>query len=425
MTDTTTALPATAPVAPATPATPAAPADVLKPPVVTWLLLAGMIALALATTDEVVDETAVCGGALWAGEWWRLLNACVVHLGVTHIALNSLALYFLGTRLEPALGPIRMLVIFVVCGVAGSATGATFHDALMVGASGALFGMLAVYLVCARLVEGSWRKLLAQPAMQVILALAIGVNVLAFWMPIGVGGHVGGFVAGLVYAWARIVAYRRPRVRRIRTAIGVAGLALIVAVSMIRFPGEQSAAWASVLVQRVQREATHTHNHESVAGAAAMLAKLDEAAQFAPPSARVEAFRAELLIRLGRFADARDAAQRALEATPGLVEALEALAKAQRGLHDEPGMVATLTELARLGNQTDWRHAWNLAATLQRRLAAYADDDEWPVSELQALREAWRIAAVHAATPADERDRAYRAVKQLDEVIADLNSRLH
>src|SRR5262249_34164631 len=72
------------------------------------------------------------------GEWWRLFTAAFLHYGPVHLALNMLALWWLGTPVEAALGRARYILLYVVAGLAGS-TGALLinPDSITVGASGA------------------------------------------------------------------------------------------------------------------------------------------------------------------------------------------------------------------------------------------------------------------------------------------------
>src|SRR5262249_9528326 len=83
---------------------------------------------------------------LQRGQWWRLLSCCFVHLGLMHLIMNMLGLYWIGPLLERMWGSWRFLTIYLISGLAGSCamsvslvlspitTGA--------GASGALWGMM-------------------------------------------------------------------------------------------------------------------------------------------------------------------------------------------------------------------------------------------------------------------------------------------
>lgn len=100
---------------------------------------------------------------VWLGEWWRLLSATFLHFGATHLAMNMLGLYFLGTYVELALGMRRFMTIYLVSGVGSmlvttlltlsmeSGTGVR----LVVGASGAVMGLMGA--IAAIFLQG-WRQ---------------------------------------------------------------------------------------------------------------------------------------------------------------------------------------------------------------------------------------------------------------------------
>ena len=100
---------------------------------------------------------------VWLGEWWRLLSATFLHFGATHLAMNMLGLYFLGTYVEFALGMRRFIAIYLASGVGSmlvttlltismeSETGVR----LVVGASGAVMGLMGA--IAAIFLQG-WRQ---------------------------------------------------------------------------------------------------------------------------------------------------------------------------------------------------------------------------------------------------------------------------
>jgi membrane associated rhomboid family serine protease len=120
------------------------------------------------------------------GEWWRLLTAAFLHYGPIHLAMNMLSLWWIGRPLEYALGPFRYALLYVVAGLAGSAGALLLDpDKAVVGASGAIFGILGAALILERqqtyVLGGSAITLLA-----VNLAFTFAVP------GISIGGHLGG-----------------------------------------------------------------------------------------------------------------------------------------------------------------------------------------------------------------------------------------
>jgi membrane associated rhomboid family serine protease len=177
-------------------------------PMLTYVLI-GIIALvqlgamasgANATGSEfggsdLISDGAVSRPAVADGEIWRLLTSGFLHAGLLHLAFNGFALYVLGTMLEPAIGRLRFAIIFFVSLLAGS-FGALLVEpqALTVGASGAIFGLMGAAIVF-------MRNRGINP-MESGLGLWLGINlVFTFAIPgISIGGHIGGLVGGALAA---------------------------------------------------------------------------------------------------------------------------------------------------------------------------------------------------------------------------------
>ena len=130
-------------------------------------------------------------------EYWRLVTSGFLHSGILHIGFNMYMLYWLGTMLEPSLGHARFLSLYFASLLAGS-FGALLLDpnAVTVGASGAVFGLMGAAFVLQR-ARGI-------DPMQTGLGPIIIINlVLGFVIPnVSVGGHLGGLVGGVLCAFA-------------------------------------------------------------------------------------------------------------------------------------------------------------------------------------------------------------------------------
>ena len=77
------------------------------------------------------------------GDYWRLITAGFLHAGPFHLLTNMLALWILGSLLEPALGKWRFGLVYFVSLLCGSFGALLLSpDSLTVGASGAVFGLM-------------------------------------------------------------------------------------------------------------------------------------------------------------------------------------------------------------------------------------------------------------------------------------------
>jgi membrane associated rhomboid family serine protease len=162
------------------------------------------------------------------GEWWRLITSAFLHGSIIHLGFNMLLLYWIGGPIEEAIGRVRFLILYLVSGLAGAAGALILSDAnaITVGASGAIFGLLGAALVF----ERQRTLVLGGSALSIIV-----VNlVLTFAVPnISIGGHIGGLIGGALggLALSRFgrahVVYGRPGVVGFAALIGV-GLASVL-----------------------------------------------------------------------------------------------------------------------------------------------------------------------------------------------------
>jgi membrane associated rhomboid family serine protease len=136
-----------------------------------------------------------------------LITSMFLHGGWLHLGSNMLFLWIFGDNVEDAFGHVLYLVFYLVCGIAASLaqvlvdTGSTIPG---VGASGAIAGVLAAYIVLfgGRPVRVLMQGVLTNVPSYVMIGLWIVTQLVA-----GFGGqsdgvaywaHIGGFIAGLV-----------------------------------------------------------------------------------------------------------------------------------------------------------------------------------------------------------------------------------
>ena len=80
-------------------------------------------------------------------EVWRLLSSTILHAGLVHFFVNSLALWFVGKAIETTHGLIAASILFIVPAVGGTILSAIFlPEYITVGASGGIFGYIGACL---------------------------------------------------------------------------------------------------------------------------------------------------------------------------------------------------------------------------------------------------------------------------------------
>jgi membrane associated rhomboid family serine protease len=185
-----------------------------------------------APGGQLFFDGALIGAAIdQNGEWYRLVTAMFLHASFIHLLFNMLALYWLGSVVEQAIGTGRFLLVYFVAGIAGSAVALVFTGpiAVTVGASGAIYGIMGALLILEYLTTGSF-------AGQAMGLIALNLA-LTFAIPnISIGGHLGGLVGGTAATYA-LAHFRYNRNRWLGPALGVGIGVLAVVVAVVRVSG--------------------------------------------------------------------------------------------------------------------------------------------------------------------------------------------
>src|SRR4051794_10979989 len=195
-------------------------------PVVTTALIAInlLIYFGSATNGRINLDFGLYGPAVANGDWYRLVTAGFLHASIIHVGFNMYILWFLGNLLEPALGPVRFFALYMASLLAGSFGALLLSpNALTVGASGAIFGLMGAAFVMQR-ARG------IDPMQGGIGPLIVLNLVLSFVLSnVSIGGHLGGLIGGALAGWLIDQAQDRRRGVALPVAACVAVGAVAVA----------------------------------------------------------------------------------------------------------------------------------------------------------------------------------------------------
>lgn len=184
--------------------------------------------------DSILFRGGLAGPLVADGDWYRILTAGFLHdnrlpLGLLHIGFNMYFLYYLGSLLEPGLGRLTFVVAFFVSLLGGSFGALLLSpDKLTVGASGAVFGLMAVALM-----EMRSRGI---PPFQTDLGTILILNLVitfGFSSFISVGGHLGGLAAGGAVGYLLFEVARGHRSRRLPVLGAMVALGAALAVASL------------------------------------------------------------------------------------------------------------------------------------------------------------------------------------------------
>lgn len=161
----------------------------------------------------------VAHGAMYAplvlgnGEYYRLFTSVFMHFGINHIMNNMLILFILGDNLERALGHVKYLFFYLVCGVGANVVSMLvnlreYRNVVSAGASGAIFGVIggllyAVIVNRGRLEDLSTRQLVVM----IVCSLYFGLTSTG----VDNAAHIAGLLIGIIMG---ILLYRKPKKRR-------------------------------------------------------------------------------------------------------------------------------------------------------------------------------------------------------------------
>jgi membrane associated rhomboid family serine protease len=178
--------------------------------------------IARGVNGSVAQDGWLIAPGIADGEWWRIVTSAFLHGGLFHLFVNMLSLWILGSILEPRIGALRFVLIYlaaVVCGSFGATLLTPFSPT--VGASGGVFGLMAAILVL------QWQQ-------RTTIAGDIGIwlilnLVITFTLPnISIGGHIGGIVGGAAAAFLLSALSGGRMGRRLSPASVVAAVGVIV-----------------------------------------------------------------------------------------------------------------------------------------------------------------------------------------------------
>ncbi|KAF2005567.1 rhomboid-domain-containing protein [Amniculicola lignicola CBS 123094] len=190
-------------------------------------------------------------------QWFRFILPIFLHAGIIHIGFNMLLQWTLGRDMEKEIGSLRFLIIYFSAGIFGFVLGGNYAapNNPSVGASGSLFGILALVLLDL-LYTWKTRRSPVKDLLFILLDMAIAF-VLGLLPGLDNFSHIGGFLMGFVLG---ICLLRSPQALRERIGVdeppyttvqtsetpaaGVAGLSKFAKSPVGFFKGRKPLWWA-------------------------------------------------------------------------------------------------------------------------------------------------------------------------------------
>jgi rhomboid protease GluP len=215
------------------------------------------------------------GSVLINDQWWRIMTAMFVHVGILHLATNMWCLWNLGLLAEPLMGSFGVVAAYVLTGAAGNLLSTLwngFHynaaaisqqvphrsfDALSyfppgVGASGAVFGIAGALIILlksprlpvpAQELKRLRKSVIYFAAINLVIGLGISLPALSSRTGISIdnSAHLGGVLCGLLFAVPMVPRIGNPRPifqTRLRVAVGmIVGILVLFGFFITKFAG--------------------------------------------------------------------------------------------------------------------------------------------------------------------------------------------
>jgi membrane associated rhomboid family serine protease len=312
-----------------------APRVALPAPNVTRILIginvAVYVVMALTTRQFVSFDTptvlhwgAAFGILTASGEWWRMLTAMFLHGGILHIAVNMWALRNLGYTAELFYGRRNFLIIYLLSGLAGSASTMLWNPVrVSVGASGAIFGVagaLAALVYFKRLPvdRAVLRRDVGSIGGMIVINLFLGASIPI----IDNSAHIGGLLAGTFLGFALPAIIFRAEREKSETpgySATVAVCGAIVAIAML------TRTKVAPDAEAYRAEDSYRSGNKSAA-----LAHARRAAELHPQSFYANYMIGAIYLENKQDADAIPFLERATQIDPNDADAKAALAEARK-----------------------------------------------------------------------------------------------
>jgi rhomboid protease GluP len=196
---------------------------------------AGGLNILWGANAEILNWGASYGPSIFQGhEWYRLVTAMFLHIGLIHIGFNMMVLVDIGPMVEEVYGSARYLFLYVFTGIVSFLASAVAGH-VSVGASGAIMGVIG----CLIAITGKRGGIQAKELRSRLIAWVVSLFAISWYfksLQTDNWAHAGGLAAGFLLG--RLLADRLPAPGKERTqayALGwLAGLVVVASfVAMI------------------------------------------------------------------------------------------------------------------------------------------------------------------------------------------------
>ena len=173
----------------------------------------------LRLSDSILKKFGANAGILVkGGDYYRLIASAFLHVDIIHLLCNMYSLFVLGPTVDYFYGKLKFILIYLYSAITASLVALIFHgdNVFIVGASGAIFGLLGALLYFGYTYRGYiGNKMIGSLLSVIVINLAIG-----FAIPgISNYAHLGGLIGGLAISYMLGAGVENKKSSRISGAV--------------------------------------------------------------------------------------------------------------------------------------------------------------------------------------------------------------
>ena len=190
----------------------------------------------LLTGDkESIERAGLVKQAVWDGQVWRLLTACLMHVSFMHFWMNAVVLFHFAKIVEQTMRRAYIPLVFLVSGACGSVFSLLLYPhTTSVGASGGLMGLLGFITVGSYLNRDFYPAKYLRNSIEAIVMIGVfGLFGFAF---IDNAAHLGGLCGGLLFGWLLLRPYnQKSDNQKAGWQVAILGTASLVVLGLVAF----------------------------------------------------------------------------------------------------------------------------------------------------------------------------------------------
>ncbi|VTS03859.1 rhomboid family intramembrane serine protease [Tuwongella immobilis] len=202
----------------------------------------------------LIRSGALIGEEVSEGKYWQLLTCCFVHGNILHLFMNGLSLILIGPRCEQLWGSGRFLAIYLAAGIGGSALAVLVEpSAMLVGASGAIWGLMTSLIVWVTLNRAHLPPPLIRTWLQQLVTILVLNLILSFSPGISMEAHLGGGAIGFLTAsLLHVLRFRSSRLSRGLAMLGLLLIPTLIFVGLRSQPQDELGRQLQDSIERIR-----------------------------------------------------------------------------------------------------------------------------------------------------------------------------